>query len=92
MLRKIWKAAATQRARSRERARLAVVAVTAGLALAGCAAPAQIIAQRDPADLNAPVKPVTYRSTLGPYQSARPVDPAPWGAQNQRVTPQPKSE
>ena len=41
MLRKIWKAAATQRARSRERARLTVVAVAAGLALTGCAAPAQ---------------------------------------------------
>jgi hypothetical protein len=86
------KAAATRRARRYWRARQAVVAVAAFMFLAGCAAPPRVVAQNDPSDPGAPAKPVAYRSTLGPYQSGRPVDPAPWGAQNQRVTPQPKSQ
>ena len=34
---------------------------------------------------------VDYRSTVGSYKSQRPVEPAPWGEQNERVTPAPKS-
>lgn len=43
------------------------------------------------ADPNASVPAATYRSTVGPYNSARPVAPAPWREQNERVAPQPKS-
>ena len=45
----------------------------------------------NPADPRAPVPRVGYRSTIGPYRSRRPVEPAPWSEQNQRVAPQPKS-
>ena len=95
MLEKIWKAAATRRARSRGRLTWRAgraVAIAAFLILTGCTAAPRIVAQGDPSDPGALVRAVTYRSTLGPYQSGRPVDPAPWGAQNQRVTPQSKSE
>jgi hypothetical protein len=86
------KAAATRRTRRCRRARQAVVAFAAIVILAGCTPLPRVAAQGEPSDPGAPAKPVAYRSTLGPYQSGRPVDPAPWGAQNQRVTPQPKSE
>ena len=88
----IWKAAGTRRTRSLGRVRQAMMAAAAALMLAGCTVQSRIVAQGDPSDPGAPVRAVTYRSTLGPYQSGRPVNPAPWGAQNQRVTPQPKSE
>ena len=58
----------------------------------GCStAPPASVAGADPADPRAPTPPVGYRSNVGPYQSQRPVEPAPWGEQNQRVAPQPKS-
>ena len=49
------------------------------------------LAGADPSDPAARTPPVGYRSTIGPYRSKRPVSPAPWGEQNERVTPQPKS-
>jgi PBP1b-binding outer membrane lipoprotein LpoB len=57
------------------------------LLLAGCAGipPAPLVG-RNPAD-PVPVAGVGYRSTIAPYQSRRPVDPAPWTEQNQRVAP-----
>jgi hypothetical protein len=77
------------------RLRLGALAVTAGLAalLAGCAdAPrAPVAGGPDPADPAARVPRVDYRSTAGAYKSQRPVEPAPWGEQNERVTPAPKS-
>jgi hypothetical protein len=68
--------------------------VSAGLVvvLAGCAdAPRLPVAGPDPADPGARVPRVDYRSTTGSYKSQRPVEPAPWGEQNERVTPAPKS-
>jgi hypothetical protein len=41
----------------------------------------------DPADPRAAAAPVTYRSTTAGYSSRRPVEPRPWGEQNQRVAP-----
>jgi hypothetical protein len=76
------------------RLRLGALAVAAGLALlAGCAdAPRTPVAGGpDPADPAARVPGVDYRSTVGTYKSQRPVEPAPWGEQNERVTPAPKS-
>jgi hypothetical protein len=44
----------------------------------------------DPADPGARVPAVRYRSTVGPYERLRPVEPAPWREQNERVAPRPK--
>jgi len=61
--------------------------------LAACRdAPAPPLAGPHPADPAAPTAGVRYRSTTGGYTSQRPVEPAPWGEQNQRVAPQPKSD
>jgi hypothetical protein len=49
------------------------------------------VAGPDPADPSARAPRVDYRSTTGAYKSQRPVEPAPWGEQNERVTPAPKS-
>ena len=57
--------------------------------LAGCA-PAPILAGPDPSDPRARVPAVGYRSTIAPYVSQRPVEPAPWREQNERVAPKPK--
>ena len=58
---------------------------------AGCASvPPRPLAGADPANPAARVPAVRYRSTIGPYTSQRPVDPAPWGEQNERVAPEPK--
>jgi hypothetical protein len=45
------------------------------------------ISRNDPSNAAAPAPAVRYRSTIGPYESRRPVDPAPWRPQNQQVTP-----
>jgi hypothetical protein len=69
---------------------LAAVPVLA-LLLAGCTdAPRVPAAGPDPSDPGARAPRVGYRSTVGSYKSQRPVEPAPWGEQNQRVAPQPK--
>ena len=62
------------------------------LVAGGCsAAPRMPLLGANPADPNATVSATKYRSTVGPYTRARPVTPAPWRDQNQRVTPEPKS-
>ena len=72
--------------------KLGVLAMLPALLLAGCRdAPTAAVAGPDPSDPNARAPCVDYRSTIAPYKSQRPVDPAPWGEQNQRVAPQPKS-
>ena len=66
--------------------------VLAFLLLAGCTdAPRLPVAGPDPADPGARVPRVDYRSTIGPYKSQRPIDPAPWTEQNERIAPAPKS-
>lgn len=64
---------------------MAVIAVT----LWGCMPPGVPLVGADPADPNARVSSVVYRSRLGPYTSMRPVSPAPWVEQNQRSAPKP---
>jgi hypothetical protein len=60
--------------------------------LAGCTdAPRAPVAGTDPSDPRARTPRVDYRSTTGSYKSQRPVDPAPWTEQNERVAPTPKS-
>ena len=71
---------------------LGALGVLAGLLLAGCAdAPRSPVAGPDPADPRTRTPRVDYRSTVGSYRSQRPVEPAPWAEQNERVTPAPRS-
>jgi hypothetical protein len=69
------------------------LALIVGVVLTACAdAPRAPAAGPDPADPGARSPRVDYRSTVGSYQSQRPVEPAPWGTQNERVTPAPKAD
>ncbi|MDH8351555.1 hypothetical protein QIG27_27305, partial [Klebsiella pneumoniae] len=61
------------------------------LALGGCMQTAAPLAGADPADPNARVAAVGYRSTVAPYTSLRPTAPSSWREQNDRVAPAPKS-
>jgi len=69
---------------------LAGMAVTA-LTLGGCMPTTVPLAGADPADPNARVAGVGYRSTIAPYTSLRPTAPSSWREQNDRVAPAPKS-
>ena len=69
---------------------IAGMAATA-LTLGGCMQTAVPLAGADPADPNARVAGVGYRSTVAPYSSLRPTAPSPWREQNDRVAPAPKS-
>jgi hypothetical protein len=61
------------------------------LLTAACVAtPSAPYAGPDPSDPNVRVPIVRYRSTTGGYTRQRPVEPAPWREQNERVTPAPK--
>jgi len=52
----------------------------------GCSgAPPAPLTAADPSDPGARAPPVGYRSTIGSYKSQRPVEPAPWGEQNERA-------
>jgi hypothetical protein len=70
---------------------VAVSLIVSGL-LAACADPPRApVAGPTPDDPGARSPRVDYRSTAGSYKSQRPVDPAPWGTQNEGVAPAPKS-
>jgi hypothetical protein len=76
------------------RIRFGLLAAVPALALllAGCTdAPRLPMAGPDPSDPGTRAPRAGYRSTIGSYKSQRPVDPAPWGEQNERVAPRPKS-
>lgn len=58
------------------------------LLTAACAAPPdRSLAGPDPSEPAARVPAVGYRPVLGGYVSQRPVEPAPWREQNDRVAP-----
>jgi hypothetical protein len=59
--------------------------------VSGCAVPIALNG-RDPADPQAKVAAVGYRSTVAPYTRMRPTMPSPWRQQNDSVAPSPKSE
>jgi hypothetical protein len=65
----------------------------AALLLAGCAAtPREIAGGPDPSDPGIPVPAVTHLSTIGAYESLRPMAPTGWRQQNERVAPQQKPD
>jgi hypothetical protein len=63
----------------------------AALMLGGCMPTTVPLAVADPADPNARVAGVGYRSTVAPYNSLRPTAPSSWRERNDRVAPAPKS-
>ena len=69
----------------------AIGIVTAAVLASACSTdPPSPVASADPSDPRVRVPATTYRSTVTPYESLRPVEPAPWLQQNQQVAPQPK--
>ena len=65
-----------------------VCAAALCLLTAACmATPKTPYAGPDPSDPKVRVRAATYRSTLSGYVSQRPVEPAPWREQNERVAP-----
>lgn len=69
-------------------ARRVACVVALGLLVSACfAAPERPFAGPDPSDPKTRVPAATYRPVLGGYVSQRPVDPAPWREQNDRVAP-----
>jgi hypothetical protein len=87
-----WVASAAVSKLLNVRFRVLTLLPVAALLLAGWRdAPVRPFNQQNPADPWAPAPRVRYRSTIGPYKSRRPIEPAPWTEQNQRVAPQPKS-
>jgi hypothetical protein len=65
-------------------------AIALGLLAGGCVATGRPITGADPSNPTARVAATTYRSVVSGYVSQRPVEPAPWREQNERVTPPPK--
>jgi len=61
------------------------------LLLTSCSAtPERLLASASPDDPAIAVPATSYRSVLAGYASQRPVAPAPWREQNERVAPNPK--
>jgi hypothetical protein len=88
-----WTAAWHMRHIANFRTPLIASAAIAAVALASACSidpPPGPVAGRDPSDPRARVPAVSYRSTVAPYESLRPVEPAPWIQQNQQIAPQPK--
>ncbi|MGN6310156.1 MAG: hypothetical protein ACTHNN_11435 [Xanthobacteraceae bacterium] len=78
-------------ARFEKRAGAFAALAIAAVILGGCAAPTVPLAGADPADPDAKVAGVGYRSTIAPYASLRPTTPSGWKERNQRAMPSPKS-
>jgi hypothetical protein len=95
----LWGARAGMRARrralfvrefARPFARFARLAAVAGLAVLvqSCAdVPRSPFSGPDPSDPKTRTRAVDYRSTLAPYESRRPAEPASWRELNERVAP-----
>jgi hypothetical protein len=75
-------------ARIRTHTRVVMSVAIFGALTAACAAtPERLLAGADPSDAAARVAPTGYRPVLGGYVSQRPVAPASWREQNERVAP-----
>jgi hypothetical protein len=61
------------------------------LLLTACSAtPERLLAGTSPDDPGTSVPAISYRSVFAGYATQRPVAPAPWREQNERVAPTPK--
>ena len=70
------------------RAAPAVGAILLCLLTSACfSTPERPVAGPDPSDPKARAPTTAYRPVLGRYVSQRPVEPAPWREQNDRVAP-----
>jgi hypothetical protein len=67
-----------------------LLAIALTLLVAACKPVSMPLAGADPSDPSVPVPATRYQSSLGAYESRRPVAPSSWREQNERVTPQPK--
>ena len=69
--------------------KIALIAATA--LVVGCSADSRIpVTGSDPSDPQVRVPAASYRSSVAPYESLRPAEPAPWLEQNRQVAPSPK--
>jgi hypothetical protein len=69
--------------------KLASMLLLAGV-IHGCAAtPMAPFAGPDPSDPSARIPAVSYRSTIGPFATQRPIEPAAWKKENGPVAPAP---
>jgi hypothetical protein len=68
------------------------LAILAALPSACALQPARIAVGPDPLDPAVPVPAISPASSLGPYTSQRPVEPAPWDQTNRDVQPQPDTQ
>ena len=68
------------------------IAIALALLAAACKPVSTPFAGADPSDPSTPVAATRYQSSLGAYESLRPVAPGSWREQNERVTPQPKGD
>jgi hypothetical protein len=71
--------------------KLAMIPLLASLASSCTTAPGAPLVGYDPSNPQARTPSIRYHSTVAPYASRRPVEPAPWQGQNERATPAPKS-
>jgi hypothetical protein len=68
-----------------------IIVLALAVLAAGCTRPpATPFVGNDPSDPEARVPRVGYSPTTAPYTRQRPVEPAPWREQNERVAPGPR--
>ncbi len=90
MLAHLRAAAAVMARQQSAMGRVFLVASFATLTSACVTPPRSPLTAADPSNPSARVSALRYRSTLSPYTSQRPVEPAPWREQTERLPPQPK--
>lgn len=84
-----WPADLARRRAAHFRAHSGLFAVVlVGALVQGCATPLPSVSAGPlSSDPHAPAPRVSYRSTVVPYNSMRPVEPAAWQKQNEQVAP-----
>jgi hypothetical protein len=58
----------------------------------GAMAEVPTLGYQDPSDASQRVPATTYQPVTSGLQSFRPVEPLPWGSQNEKVAPKPKPD
>lgn len=58
----------------------------------GAVAQVPTLGHHDPSDPSQPAPATTYQPVTSGLQSFRPVEPLPWGNQNEKVAPKPKTD